>query len=252
MKYGNRDGVALVTGGSGGLGKEIVTALASAGLHVCVGYHSNKEVAEHIAEDVTRNSDVEAVALKIDASNSGAAAKTVAEAERCLGPLSVLVNAAGINVRQQFLEVSEAALHQVFDTNVICLYLMCQAVVRRIVEDSRPGRVVNVSSIASGYALGDRSVYEASKAAVDRITMSLAYELAPLGVTVNAVAPGLVETAMTLGGGSSHLVSRTRAIPMGRMGRAEEVAQAVRFFAVEAPSYITGTVLPVDGGRLTC
>lgn len=243
--------VALVTGGSGGIGREIVCSLAGAGLFVWVGYNNNKGSAERVAENAANCSGSDVKPIRIDASSVVGAEYAVSSAEEISGPIDILINSAGINVRQRFLEVTEEALREVFEINVFGLYFMCQAFAKRMVANGRNGRIINVSSIASKYALGDRSVYESSKASVDRITQSLAYELAPFAITVNAVAPGLVETAMTVREDSSDIAHRVRNIPMGRVGNAEEIASVVRYFAIEAPNYVTGTILPIDGGRLT-
>jgi NAD(P)-dependent dehydrogenase (short-subunit alcohol dehydrogenase family) len=193
---------------------------------------------------------VDAEPIRLDVRDRRSIDSSVAAVEAACGALDVLVNAAGVNYRQPLLGVSEEALRTIFEVNVIGLFMTCQAAARGMVRQGF-GRIVNISSIASGYALGDRSAYEASKAAVDRITRSLARELAPAGVLVNAVAPGLFETRMTLQAGRRDLEERTQAIPAGRLGDAEEVAAVVTYLATAAPSYLTGAVVPVDGGRST-
>jgi 3-oxoacyl-[acyl-carrier protein] reductase len=241
---------ALVTGGSGGLGREIAASLAREGFDVCLGYRTNGELAARVAADIEARFGVQAFAVQADVRDAAAAEALARAPHDRWGRLDVLVNAAGVTVRQRVLDVTEEALREIFEVNVIGLFLVCQAAARRMVEQ-RSGRIVNISSIASHYALGDRSVYEASKAAVDRLTRSFAYELGPFGVTVNAVAPGLIETVMTLRAGRADFERRVKDIPLGRIGRADEVADVVTYLAVHAPGYITGAVLPYDGGRIT-
>jgi 3-oxoacyl-[acyl-carrier protein] reductase len=241
--------VAVVTGGSKGIGRAIALLLAKSGVKVCASYSSDKVAAEELAELLWQIAS-DSVVMRSDVADSTDREFLVKQVLSRWNRIDILVNAAGVNRRATFFNVSPDDWDKIYRTNVFGLYFMCQAVARTMLSE-REGRIVNISSIASSYALGDRSVYESSKAAVDRITRSLAYELAPAGIKVNAVAPGLVETAMTRRGDVEDITSRTQHIPVGRTGLAEEVADVVRYFALEAPNYVTGTVLPVDGGRLT-
>lgn len=241
--------MAIVTGGAGGIGRAIALTLAAASVRVCASYRSDEQAGKRLSEDLqTVGSD--ALVIRADVRSATDRRRLVDVALARWGRLDVLVNAAGINRRASFFDVSPDDFELVFATNVAGLYFLTQAAAA-VMARGPGGRVINISSIAAGYALGDRSVYEASKAAVDRLTRSLAAELAPVGVRVNAVAPGLVETAMTRQAGDADLTARARHIPVGRTGSAEEIAAVVRFLALDAPDYLTGAVVPVDGGRLT-
>lgn len=248
---GTNRSIVLVTGGSGGLGSGITRALASQGCDVILGYHSNPQAAREISEQVSQPGVGRVACMEMNVHSSSDASRVIAMAEEVYGPLSILVNSAGINVREKLSAVRDESLRSIFEVNVFMLYFMCQAFAQSVISGHRCGRIVNISSIGARYALGDRSVYEASKAAVDRITMSLANELAPFGISVNAVAPGLVETAMTKRMGTSDIRERVMRIPMQRAGKIDEIANLVQYLSLLAPSYLTGTVIPIDGARLT-
>lgn len=246
---GKRGGVAIVTGGTKGIGGAIAIGLAEAGMRVCALFASDTAAASKAGAELNRLSP-SSETRQVDITDTKATRAAIDAIAKEWGRVDVLVNSAGVNRRNTFMNASEKDWDDVFDTNVRGLYFACQAAARWMIEQ-RSGRIVNISSIASAYAIGDRSVYEACKAAVDRITKSIAMELAPHGISVNAVSPGLVETELTLRAGAADIAQRAKAIPAGRIATPKEVADVVRFLAIDGPSYVTGVVVPIDGGRLT-
>jgi NAD(P)-dependent dehydrogenase (short-subunit alcohol dehydrogenase family) len=239
--------VAVVTGGTRGIGLACSLRLASRGLRVVAFYKGDASTARTAAtliEDVQPGCSVWQVDVLDPTAIRAAVEKIVSD----LGPPALLVNSAGVQRRARFLDVTEDDFDTVFGTNVRGLYFSCQAAARAMAATGG-GRIINISSIAANYTLGDRSVYEASKSAVERLTRSLAVELAPVGISVNAVSPGLIETALTLRAGTADIAARIHRIPMARVGTVEEVAAVVTYLAIDAPDYVTGTVVQVDGGR---
>ncbi len=240
--------VALVTGASRGIGRAIARALASEGAAVAVNYRTNRRAAEELA------SSIGGIAVGADVSRRDEVREMVRRVRSELGPISVLVNNAGV-VRLMGLEdFDEAAFREMMDVNLMgAIYTTLEAL-----EDLRStkGVVVNVASNAAiGTALPRTTFYAVAKAALIALTRRLAFELGPYGIRVNAVAPGWVETDMTVGGLSpeeaesarSRMRSRT---VLGMTGRPEHIASAVLFLASPDSSYITGQVLVVDGGRV--
>jgi NAD(P)-dependent dehydrogenase (short-subunit alcohol dehydrogenase family) len=239
--------VAVVTGGTRGIGLACSLWLAARGLRVFAFYRGDTSAARTAAtllEEVQPGCSVRQVDVLDPAAVRTAIEKIVSDS----GPLALLVNSAGAQRRAKFLDVTEDEFDTVFGTNVRGLYFCCQAGARAMAATGG-GRIINISSIAANYTLGDRSVYEASKAAVERLTKSLAVELAPAGISVNAVSPGLIETALTLQAGAADIAARIHRIPMARVGTVDEVAAVVTYLAIDAPNYVTGTVVQVDGGR---
>ena len=238
--------VALVTGASRGIGAAIARELAAAGATVVVNYASSPQAAEAVVAaiegsggkawshraNVAEESEVEAMV------------KTVLEKE---GRIDVLVNNAGITRDGLLMRMKSADWQSVIDLNLTGVFLCTRAVSRSMLK-ARAGRIINITSVVGLMGNAGQANYSAAKAGLIGLTRSNAAEFAGRGVTVNAVAPGFIESDMTASLNSEPIL---RAIPLGRMGRAEEVAGAVRFLAADpAAAYITGQVLQVDGGMV--
>jgi 3-oxoacyl-[acyl-carrier protein] reductase len=244
--------VALVTGvGSQiGIGRAVARALAAAGAAVFANDVAADDLERTVAWLREAGGDVEAYVA--DVADSGAVDAMVAAAERRFGRIDVLVNNAGIAKKAAFVGMSEAAFRRTLDVNLGGSFYCARAVARGMVE-RRFGRIVNVSSLM-GCAWGwDQHVhYNASKAALEGLTRGLAVELGPVGVTVNAVAPGFIETAQSTSRedsvGPEGLERARPYVPLRRIGLPEDVADVVLFFASDAARYVTGQVLLVDGG----
>ncbi len=231
--------VALVTGGSRGIGAAIVKMLADAGAAVAINYRERSAAAETLAKGITAAGG-RAVAIAADVSEAAAVATLVERAESELGPVDILVNNAGIAIVRGVDDLTEEDFDRTITVNLKSAFLCTQAVLP-MMRTRKWGRIVNISS---GAARGAGSIgphYNASKAAMEGMTRGYAARLVKEGITVNAVAPSLIETDMMRG--QSELVSR---IPMGRFGTAEEVAQAVMLL-VNNP-YMTGQTIAMSGG----
>jgi 3-oxoacyl-[acyl-carrier protein] reductase len=233
-------GCALVTGGSRGIGAAITRALAADGWAVAVNYRSGAEAAAQVVSGLDR-----AVALGGDVTEPDAATDLLGRAEAELGlPVLVLVNNAGITADGLSPQLSDDDWGRVLDTNLTAAFRLTRSALRAMMK-ARFGRIVNIASVVGpNRANPGQANYAAAKAGLVAMTKTVAAEVARRGVTVNAVAPGLIETDMTEGIGE-HLLA---AVPARRPGRPEEVAAAVRFLASADASYVTGTTLTVDGG----
>ncbi|MHC1947236.1 3-oxoacyl-ACP reductase FabG [Bradyrhizobium sp. UFLA06-06] len=231
--------VALVTGGSRGIGAAIVKMLADAGAAVAINYRERSAEAETLAKGIIAAGG-RAVAIAADVSEAAAVARLVERAKSGLGPVDILVNNAGIAIVRGVDDLTEEDFDRTITVNLKSAFLCTQAVLS-MMRTRKWGRIVNISS---GAARGAGSIgphYNASKAAMEGLTRGYAARLVKEGITVNAVAPSLIETDMMKG--QSELVSR---IPMGRFGTAEEVAQAVMLL-VNNP-YMTGQTIAMSGG----
>lgn len=233
--------VALVTGGTRGIGAAIANALKAAGYRVAANYGGNDEAANKF------NSETGIPVFKWDVSSFDSCTDGVKKVEAEVGPVDVLVNNAGITRDGMFHKMSADQWHSVINTNLNSLFYMCRPIIEGMRERSF-GRIVNISSINGQKGQMGQSNYSAAKAGELGFTKALAQENAKKGVTVNAICPGLVDTDMT-----SHLDDRARAYyvdqtPLGRVAHLEEVSAVVRFLMSEEASYVNGAVIPVDGG----
>src|SRR4051812_29029088 len=233
--------VALVTGGSGGIGRPLVLDLAATGAAVAVGYGASREPAEELVDEVTRSGG-RAVAIGADLREPAAAAQLVGVAEHALGPIDVLVANHGMAMRQEWDEVALGDWDETLDVNLRAPFLLAQ----RVLPGMRSrgwGRILFVSSVAgfTGGIVGPH--YAASKAGLHGLTHFLAARVARDGVTVNAIAPALVEDTGMLPGSPEELRSR---VPVGRLGRPDEVAELA--VAMLANGYLTSQVVGLDGG----
>ena len=237
---------ALVTGGSRGIGRAICLELARQGANVAVNYAGNAKAAEETVE-ACKALGVQAVAIQADVADAAACEAMVKEVISTFGSLQILVNNAGITRDNLALSISEADFDAVIDTNLKGTFL-CMKAVSRIMMKQRYGRIVNLSSVVGLRGNAGQVNYAASKAGVVGMTKSLAKELASRGVTVNAVAPGFIETDMTAAMPQAAKDAMIPTIPMQRLGAPEDVAKAVAFLASDEAAYVTGQVLAVDGG----
>jgi NAD(P)-dependent dehydrogenase (short-subunit alcohol dehydrogenase family) len=237
----------LITGASRGIGAATAVLAAQQGAAVAVNYRSDEAGARQTLAAV-ETAGGRGMLARGDVGNMADVEQVVEQVETELGPIAALVNNAAAFHRQRFLEVSLADLDQVWNTNVRGLFYLSQLVARRMVERRR-GSIVHVSSILAQLAVPTRTAYCASKGAVESLTRAMALDLAPFGVRVNSVSPGLIETEAMLAGFTDpeRLAAVRQHIPGGRFGAAEEVAQAILFLASDAASYINGAVIPVDG-----
>ena len=236
--------VALVTGASRGIGRAIAVQLASAGATVVAGARADHAGAVQRQIEEAGGAAV-AITLDVTAPESiGAAARTALD--RC-GRVDILVNNAGIVRDQLLMRMKAEEWDAVMATNLTAAYRLCQAVLRPMLKQ-RSGRIVNIASVVGQSGNPGQANYAASKAGLIGFTKSLAQEVASRGITVNVVAPGMIETDMTAALDERAQAALRERIPMGRLGSPEEVAGVVRFLASDEASYITGQVIGVNGG----
>lgn len=240
--------VALVTGASRGIGRSIALLLAERGAAVAVNYAAREDAAKALCDEIVAAGG-KAVAVGFDVADAAAVDAGVARVVSELGGLHILVNNAGISIDALLMRASADDLQRILDVNLKGAFFCCKAAARHLLKAKVDGRVINISSVIGEQGNAGQAMYAAAKAGLLGLTRSLARELAGRGVTVNAVTPGFIDTDMTAS--SVHLEAREallKQIPLARIGRPEEVAEAVAFLAAPAASYITGHVLAVNGG----
>ena len=241
--------LAIVTGGGGGLGRPIAVALAEAGAEVVVAGRTAKSLEETCAEISAAGG--RAQPLGLDVTKPGEVTSAFERVARRDGRLDILVNCAGGQLRQPALEITEDGWDRLVAVNLKGVFFCCQAAARHMTRAGR-GRVINVSSLTGEIGLPKLAAYGATKGGVNQLTRALAVEWAALGITVNAIGPGRIRTAMTEDifsnpKASDSFISR---IPMRRPGEPSDLTGAVVFLASDASSYITGQILYIDGGWL--
>ena len=243
--------VALVTGGSRGLGRASCLGLAAEGAKVAVNYRASEAAALTLVEEIRERHGTGAVALRSDVAVEAEVVRLFDAVEAQLGSADILVNSAGVWPTAYVKDMSEADWNSTLQVNLTSAFLCCRELVRRLLAQGRRGRIVNVSSQAAfqGSTTG-HAHYAASKAGMIAFTVSLAREVAPHGIAVNAVAPGMLRTDMTTEALAEREASYVARIPLGRIGAPEEVANVVTFLASDCASYLTGATVDVSGGML--
>ena len=238
--------VAIVTGGASGLGYAIAEKFVKSNIHtIIIGRNEEKlenarksfgDLCSSISFDLTKLEEIPALVERI---------------QKEFGRIDILVNNAGINMKKPFTEVSDEDFQKIIHTNVTAVFSLSREVVK-VMEPQKKGSIINISSMASQYGIPKVIAYTASKTAIEGMTRAMAVDLSPQGIRVNCVAPGFIATDMSSKAlnndpeRKNKVLSRT---PMGHLGEPADVAEAVYYFASDAAKYVTGTVLPVDGGN---
>ena len=241
--------VAAITGGNQGIGLGIAQRFIQEGAAVSICYRSDKEGAERVAREL-QSGDGKAVAIQADISKLADGQRFITESVSQLGELDILVNNAGVEKRANFWDVTEADYDFVLNVNLKGLFFVTQATVRYLIGAKRPGKIINISSVHEDLPFPHFSSYCASKGGVKMLTRNLSIELAPLGITINNIAPGAIETPINknLLNDPVKLKGLLENIPLRRLGKPEDVASVAAFLASEESSYVTGTTFVVDGG----
>lgn len=234
--------VAIVTGGTRGIGLEISKALIVDGYKVAAFYHGNEEGAKQFTKSTG------ALAVKADVASLEACMAAVADVEKKLGPVSVLINNAGITKDGMLHKMSSENWHSVIETNLTSCFNMCRAVIEGM-RERQYGRIVNISSINGQKGQLGQANYSAAKAGMLGFTKALALESARKGITVNAICPGYIKTEMTDAMDAAVLESIIKQIPLGRMGTPVEIAALVSFLVSKNAAFITGATMTANGGQ---
>ncbi|HLA43636.1 MAG TPA: 3-oxoacyl-[acyl-carrier-protein] reductase [Aggregatilineales bacterium] len=238
--------VAVVTGASRGIGRAIAIELAREGATVVINYNRSADAASEVVSAIESNGGT-AQAVQADVSNLEQATALIKDTADHYGKIDILVNNAGVTRDNVIMMMQEDDWDTVLNTNLKSAW-NCSKAASRAMMRKRYGRIINITSVSGIAGQGGQSNYSASKAGLIGLTKSLAKELAPRNITVNAVAPGFIDTDMTAALSEDLLAQVDAAIPLGRRGSPEDVAYAVVFLASERATYITGQVLSVDGG----
>jgi NAD(P)-dependent dehydrogenase (short-subunit alcohol dehydrogenase family) len=238
---------ALVTGASKGIGRAGAVALAAAGAEVVLAARTLPEMEETVAALAAAGHKARAIGL--DVTDRAAVRAAVAQA----GPFDVLLNNAGTNIREPFLEVGDDSFDRLLDLNIRAAFTVAQAVAAGMVAAGKAGAIINLSSVNGHVSGANRSVYVATKHAIEGLTKAMAFELGPKGIRVNAIAPGFVETPLTAPVLSDPKFREriVRSMPLGRIMTVEDIMGAVVFLASPASAMVTGLSLVIDGGTLT-
>jgi 3-oxoacyl-[acyl-carrier protein] reductase len=248
MQISLKDRIAVVTGGSRGIGRAIAMTLAAAGATVVVNYQRNAAAADETVTAITA-ADGAAISIQADVSVSADVERLFKTVLDQYGTVDILVNNAGITRDTLLLRMKEDDFDTVIDTNLRGVYLCTKAALRPMTR-ARSGRIINITSVVGLIGNAGQSNYAAAKAGIIGFTRAVAREMASRGITVNAVAPGYIETELTAGLGEQVRAAILEAIPLGRLGTPQDVANLVCFLASDAAAYITGQTLTVDGGMV--
>ena len=238
--------VALISGSSRGIGRACADTLAHRGYAVCINYIERQDKAEELCKKLL-DEGLEAMCFRADVSDRAAVHEMVEAVRRRFGEVTLLVNNAGIARQLQFQDISEEYWRRIFDVNLNGAFNTIQEVLPGML-DRHSGCIVNVSSIWGLHGASCEVAYSSTKHAIVGLTRSLAQELAPTHIRVNCVAPGVIDTDMVQVLGSETLAQLASVTPLGRLGRPEDIAEAVAFLASDSASFITGQVICADGG----
>lgn len=243
--------VALVTGGSQGIGQTIALRLAQEGADIIVNYRSHPETADETKVKIEKMGR-KAIALKADLSQIEEINQLVASSLQSFSQIDILVNNAGLEKNADFLDITPDDYDRVMDVNLKGVFFTTQAVAKHLKASQKPGKIINISSVHEELPFPHFTAYCASKGGLKMMMRNLAIELAPLGITVNNVAPGAIATPInkSLMEDQNKLNAVLKNIPLGRLGQPEDVAGLVAFLASADADYITGSTLYVDGGLL--
>lgn len=237
---------AVVTGGSRGIGRAIAVTLAGLGAKVAVNYTSNSKAAQETVEQIT-GSGGSAAAIAADVTDAGQAKALIETAKKRLGSVDILVNCAGITRDGLLVRMKDEDWDEVLQTNLTGVF-NCTRAAASVMMKKRWGRIVNISSIVGLYGNAGQANYCASKAGVIGFTKAVAKELGSRGITVNAIAPGFIQTDMTMKLSEGLREEMTKRVVLGRPGTPEDVAWLAAFLSSDLASYITGQIIGVDGG----
>ncbi len=240
--------VAVITGGRRGIGRAIAALLGQRGASILVADRSVED-SQQAADEISSDCGCRAIAAAVDVANLQSAQSLINTAVEAFGRVDILVNNAGVTRDTLIMRMEESDWDMVLDVNLKGTWNCCKAVVRQMMKQ-RYGRIVNISSVSGLAGQAGQTNYSASKAGVIGLTKALAREVASRNITVNAVAPGFVPTALTNDLPQDLKDSMMKLIPLGRWGNPEEIAYAVAFLASDEAAYITGQVLSVDGGMM--
>jgi len=243
--------VALVTGGSHGLGRGVCLGLAAEGVRVAINYRRNRQIALELVEEIHKRFQVETAAVEGSVAERRQVAAMFDQVEEQLSAVDILVNNAAVCPTSYVKDTTEEDWDSTIRTNLNGAFYTCQEMVKRLLDLERPGRIINVSSAAAylGSTSG-RAHYDASKGGIISFSISLAREVAQHGIAVNAVAPGLMMTKMTVERFEANRDKYLSTIPLQRFGDIEEIANVIVFLASDRASYMTGTTVNVSGGLL--
>ncbi len=241
-----KDQIALVTGGSRGIGRAVVKAFVTEGAAVAVVYRGSKEAAEQLVQEAAQAGGT-AKAYQCDVADAASVKACVEQVQKELGPVNILVNNAGVIADGLFVRMETEDWDKVMKTNLGGVFHFCRELAFPMMQ-KRAGRIINISSVAATHVNPGQVNYAASKGAVNSFTRALAVELAGRGVTVNAIAPGFIETDMSAAVRNKAGDLFKKFIPMKRIGTPEDIAKTAVFLASADSGYITGQVLTVDGG----
>ncbi|MBE5904890.1 MULTISPECIES: 3-oxoacyl-[acyl-carrier-protein] reductase [unclassified Pseudobutyrivibrio] len=238
--------VALITGASRGIGRVIAENMAKAGYDIAICYSGNESAAQETIS-ICKKYGVQAMYVKADVSNADDVANMFSEVKSLLGPVNVLVNNAGITKDGLLLRMTEEDFEKVVDINLKGAFLCTKAAIKDMLK-AKKGSIINITSIVGVTGNAGQANYSASKAGLIGFTKSVAKEYGSKGITVNAVAPGFIQTAMTDSLPEEVKSAYLKQIPLGRFGTPEDVASVVEFLASEKAAYVTGQVIEVTGG----
>lgn len=238
--------VALITGASRGIGRVIAETMAKAGYDIAICYSGNESAAQETIS-LCKKYGVQAIYVKADVSNADDVANMFSEVKSLLGPVNVLVNNAGITKDGLLLRMTEEDFEKVVDINLKGAFLCTKAAIKDMLK-AKKGSIINITSIVGVTGNAGQANYSASKAGLIGFTKSVAKEYGSKGITVNAVAPGFIQTAMTDSLPEEVKSAYLKQIPLGRFGTPEDVASVVEFLASEKAAYVTGQVIEVTGG----